>query len=64
MSFDQVDKLLPCFLLTEDTGEIGCGGDGMFFSTPRICMHMCCASITTITPMGLSVFVCTPLFVW
>lgn len=25
------------------------------FSTPRICMHMCCASITTITPSGFSV---------
>ena len=26
------------------------------FSTPRICMHMCCASMTTITPMGFKVF--------
>ena len=25
------------------------------FSTPRICMHMCCASTTTITPRGFSV---------
>lgn len=25
------------------------------FSTPRICMHICCASITTITPNGSSV---------
>lgn len=26
------------------------------FLTPRICMHMCCASTTTITPSGLRVF--------
>ena len=25
------------------------------FSTPRICMHMCCASMTTITPSGFNV---------
>ena len=25
------------------------------FSTPRICMHICCASITTITPNGSKV---------
>ena len=27
----------------------------LFFSTPRICMHMCLASTTTITPSGRSV---------
>ena len=26
--------------------------DGEYFARTRICMHMCCASTTTITPLG------------
>lgn len=53
--FDQIHKFFARFGLLEESGEVGGCSQEFCFSTPRICMHICCASITTITPNGSSV---------